>query len=187
MSNIELKTAIANVSKKFIDNVNIEGFRSLADRVIENAISNLIDLVNGHAVAVWLPEIKDDEEVLTIAYNVGEKGPEVEGVISQSLDKGLVSKSFKEKETVCHQGFFKHRDQSSSVDKELGQITAHQIASPFQLFGETIGAITVIQTLGAGVEQHDDWGFNDEDVRHFDKSVQIVQRLFELNLIRSFM
>lgn len=181
---MKLNTTIATESEKFLGNVDLENFKSLTDQVIENCITNLIALVNGHAVAVWLPEQKDGEEVLTIAYNVGEKGPEVEGVISQSLDKGLVSKSFKQKETVCHQGFFKHRDQSSSVDKELGQITAHQIAAPFELFGKTIGAITVIQTLGAGVEQHDDWGFNDEDVRHFDGTIQIIQRLFELNVIR---
>lgn len=181
---MQLNSAIHEASEKFLADVNIENFKSLTDQVLENCIMNLIAMVNGHAVAVWLPEQKDGEEVLTIAYNVGEKGPEVEGVISQSLDKGLVSKSFKEKETVCHQGFFKHRDQSSSVDKELGQITAHQIASPFDLFGKTIGAITVIQTLGAGVEQHEDWGFNDHDVRNFDKTVQIIQRLFELNVIR---
>ena len=142
--------AISAAATRFVVTLTVANFKTLSDQVVENCIGHLIDGVNGHAVAIWLPEEKDGDEVLTIAYNVGEKGPEVEGVISQPLEKGLVSKSFKEKQTVCHQGFFKHKEQSNTVDKELGQITAHQIAAPFQLFRKTVGAITVIQTLGAG-------------------------------------
>ena len=184
MANTELQDKISEASNQFVKAITVDNFKELSDKVIENCVDNLIVGVNGHAVAFWLPEQKAGEDVLTIAYNVGDKGPDVEGVISQPLDKGLVSKSFTEKTTVCHQGFFKHRDQSSSVDKELGQITAHQIASPFQLFGETVGAITVIQTIRAGLEQNSEWGFDDNDVQHFEEDVQVVQRLFELNVIR---
>ena len=184
MTDTKYNQAIEESSEAFVAKINIDNLKSLTDDVIEKSILNTIDQVNGHAVAIWLPDEKDGQDVLTIAYNVGDKGPEVEGVISQKLDEGLVSKSFKNNETVCHQGFFKHREQSSSVDKKLGQITAHQIASPFRLFGKTIGAITVIQTLAAGVEQHSDWGFNNTDIQHFESSVQITQRLFELNVIR---
>ena len=67
---------------------------------------------------------------------------------------------------------------------ELGQVTAHQIASPFQLFGKTIGAITVIQTLATGIEQHSDWGFDNDDILHFETGVAIIQRLFEWNIVR---
>ncbi|MEM9410515.1 MAG: hypothetical protein AAGA30_05345 [Planctomycetota bacterium] len=184
MSSHTLPSAIADAVKNATEEINVSNLKSLADDVIEKCMEQLISHVNGHAVAVWMPESKDGQEVLTIAYNVGGKGSDVEGIISQSLDDGLVSKSFKEAQVVCHKGFFKHKEQSSDVDKQLGQMTAHQMASPFNLFGLTVGAITVIQTLGAGVENHADWGFDDQDVRHFTVVVAIIQRLFELNLIR---
>ena len=185
MSTNQLPQVIATAASDAVEQVDVSNLKSYTDDVIEQSLLHLIDKVNGHAVAIWLPENKEGEEVLTIAYNVGDNGPEVEGVISQSLDDGLVSKAFKESQVVCHQGFFKHKDQSSEVDKELGQMTAHQIAAPLAILGQTIGAITVIQTLGAGVENHEDWGFDDDDVEHFRVVVSVIQRLFELNLIRS--
>ena len=184
MSHSDLKTALDRASQSSAASLTTDTFRSLTDAVIENTFSNLNQLINGHATAVWLPEQRESETVLTIAYNVGARGHEIEGVISQSLDKGLVSKSYQEGETICHQGFFKHREQSSTVDQELGQITAHQIAAPFALFGQTIGAITIIQTLASGLEQQSEWGFDEDDVSMFQSGVEAIQRLFELNVIR---
>ena len=184
MPDSDINTTIETAASAFLANLDTGSLKLYSDDVIDNCIKNLIDHVNGHAVAVWLEEQKEGSDVLTIAYNVGEKGDEVEGVISQSLEDGLVSKAYKEKETICHQGFFKHKEQSMKVDQKLGQITAHQIAAPFQLFGKTIGAITVIQTLAAGFEQHSDWGFDRTDIEHFESTVEVIQRLFELNIIR---
>lgn len=180
----ELRTALNQASEEFTQGMGIVVFQSLADDVIKNSILNLSQLINGHAIAIWLPEKKDSEEVLTIAYNVGARGHEIEGVVSQPLDEGLVSKAFKDNDFVCHQGFFKHREQSADVDKELGQVTAHQIAAPFQLFGKTVGAITIIQTLASGIEQQSEWGFDENDVEMFKSGVQNIERLFELNIIR---
>jgi hypothetical protein len=115
---------------------------------------------------------------------VGERGHEVEGLVSTPTDKGLVSKAFKELKTICHQGIFKHKEQSTEIDMELGQVTAHQIAAPFHLFNRPIGAITVIQTLATGIEQHSEWGFDNGDIQHFETGVAIIERLFELNIIR---
>ena len=184
MSPSELRIAIDEATKSFVGSLEIDVFQALTDNVIEGSIVNLNQLVNGHAIAIWLPEQRDGEDVLTIAYNVGERGHEVEGVISQSLDKGLVSKAFRDGETICHQGFFKHREQSVAVDQELGQVTAHQIAAPFKLFEKSVGAITVIQTLASGIEQQSEWGFDENDVSVFESGVETVQRLFELNIIR---
>jgi hypothetical protein len=184
MPDSDLNTSIETAANSFLSDLQTSSLKSYSDDVIDNCIRNLIDQVNGHAVAIWLEEQKEEGDVLTIAYNVGDKGHEVEGVISQSLESGLVSKAYKQNETICHQGFFKHKEQSTKVDQKLGQITAHQIAAPFQLFGKTIGAITVIQTLAAGFEQHSNWGFDQADINHFEASVEVIQRLFELNIIR---
>jgi len=184
MSSSELRTAIDEAAESFVGRLEIVTLQSLADPVIEAAISNLNQLIDGHAIAIWLPENRAGEAVLTIAYNVGERGHEIEGVVSQSLGKGLVSKAYRDHETICHQGFFKHRDQSIDVDQKLGQVTAHQIATPFQLFDRTVGAATIIQTLASGIEKHSEWGFDERDVDRFQAGIETIQRLFELNIIR---
>lgn len=184
MSDVNLKSVIEEATKSFLEGIEIESVKSLVDKVVHGSLNNLITQINGHAAAIWLHEQKSAGEALTIAYNVGEKGHDVEGVVSQPLDEGLVSKAFKEDKTICHQGVFKHKEQSTDVDKELGQMTAHQIAAPFKLFDKTIGAITVIQTLAKGYEQQSEWGFDKSDIAYFETSVDIVQRLLELNVIR---
>ena len=184
MTKTELNTTINEAAVAAEANLDLDALKSLSDDVIEGSIENLNELVSGHATAIWMREEKDGEEVLTIAYNVGGKGEEVEGVVSQSLDSGLVSKAFNDDETICHQGFFKHKEQSSSVDKELGQITAHQIATPFKLFGQGVGAVTVIQTLAAGIEANSEWGFENSDIENFEAHVRVLERLFELNVIK---
>ena len=184
MPNVDLKSAIEEATRSFLSDIEIKSVKSLVDKVVHGSLNNLVTQVNGHAVAIWLHEQKPEGEALTIAYNVGEKGHDVEGVVSQPLDDGLVSKAFKEEKTICHQGVFKHKEQSTDVDKELGQMTAHQIAAPFSLFGKTIGAITVIQTLAKGYEQQSEWGFDKSDIEYFETSVDTIQRLLELNVIR---
>lgn len=184
MTDTNLKSAIEAATKSFLAEVNIASIKSLVDNVVEGSLNNLTAQVNGHAAAIWLHEQKPDEDVLTIAFNAGGKGHEVEGVVSQSLDDGLVSKAYKEQKTICHQGIFKHKEQSTDVDRELGQMTAHQIAAPLALFGQTVGAITVIQTLAKGYEQQSEWGFDEADISYFETSVDTVQRLLELNVIR---
>lgn len=184
MSPSELRTAIDQATDSYLGGLELSVLPELADQVIKGSILNLIQLINGHAIAIWLPENRDGEDVLTIALNVGERGHEIEGEISQSMDKGLVSKAYRENETICHQGFFKHREQSSAVDQELGQVTAHQIATPFKLFDKIVGAVTVVQTLASGIEQQSEWGFDENDVALFRTGIETIERLFELNVIR---
>lgn len=184
MTESALHRAINEASRATAAALDLGNFRSLVDDVIEKGAENLLDQINGHALAIWLKCQQSGDEVLTIAYNVGEKGSTLEGVVSQSLTGGLVSKAFKENKVVCHQGLFKHKEQSQAVDKALGQMTAHQIASPFTLFGATLGAVTVVQTLAAGIEHHSEWGFTNDDILHFATGVEVLQRLFELNIIR---
>lgn len=183
MPGTELNAEIVSACLTKTAELNLTNFKLLVDDVVAKTMSNILDHVNGHAIAIWLKE-NGAEEKLTIACNVGDKGASVEGLVSQPLSAGLVSKAYRDGQVVCHQGLFKHREQSLSVDKALNQITAHQIASPFRLFGNRVGAVTVVQTLAKGIEQHSEWGFTKEDISHFETGVEILQRLIELNLIR---
>ena len=172
--------------EKFLRDIRYEQIRALADDVIELYLTNLLKTLEAHAVAIWLKTVGPEGDRLTIAYNVGQRGTEVEGKINQALDQGLVSKAFREGMAICHQGIFKHREQSLAVDRQLGQITAHQIAVPFRFFDRTIGAMTVIQTLDAGIADHLQWGFDKDEIKLFEGEVVVVQRLFELNFLKSW-
>jgi hypothetical protein len=165
--------------------ITVGNIRELADDVIENSFLSLLDHINANAAAIWLRTRDSEEEFLTIAYNVGGRGAEIEGQVRQTLDAGLVSKAYQEAKTICHQGIFSHKEQSMDVDRELHQVTAHQIAAPFYILGTRAGAITAIQTLGGNIGPGAKWGFNDPAVGHFENWVKVMQRLFELNLRRA--
>ena len=85
MTKTELTTTINEAVVAAVSRLDLDALKSLADEVIDGSIENLNELVNGHATAIWMREVKDGDEVLTIAYNIGGKGEEVEGVVSQSL------------------------------------------------------------------------------------------------------
>ena len=177
--------SIQSTIASFSTIVSDELIHELADPTIERCFLNLLDHIQAHAAAIWLKQPGDKGDVLSIAYNVGGRGSAVEGTVRQPLDRGLVSKAFRERKTICHQGIFKHKEQSIDVDLKLGQMTAHQIAAPFDLFGAPIGAFTAIQTLDAGIKPDSEWGFETTDIEHFETWVEMIQRLFELNYLRS--
>ena len=76
-----LNSAIDSAVEIFLAGLKLDSIQSLTDDVIDRSLANLIDLVNGHAIAIWLHEKKLDSDVLTIAYNTGERGHEVEGLV----------------------------------------------------------------------------------------------------------
>ncbi len=166
------------------DKVTVEGFRELADPVIEQSFKTLLDQINADAAAVWLKDGAAGSEVLTIAYNIGGRGSELENQVSQSLDSGLVSKAFRESSTICHEGLFCHQEQSHEVDRQLHQLTAHQIAAPFSIAGNQVGAVTAVQIQDERSGNRTEWGFEHADVSAFENWVAIMERLFELNLRR---
>jgi hypothetical protein len=180
------KKLLDRALEKFLRKMQFDQFQSLTDAVIERHLTDMLKTLEAHAVAIWVKTVGPDGDQLTIAYNVGQRGSEIEGKISQPLDEGLVSKAYRENTTICHQGIFRHREQSLSVDLQLGQLTAHQIAAPFMFFDRAIGAITVIQTLDAGLAEHSHWGFDNDKIKLFEGEVAVVQRLFELNFLKSW-
>ena len=168
----------------FVERPPLATFQKLADPFVRNSFEKLLSIIQGHAGAFWLIDQQNDVDGLTIAVNVGERGEEIEGEIFQPLDRGLVSEAFNKNETICHQGMFRHKKQSDDVDRELGQVTSHQIAAPLQMFGTKIGAATVIQSLAAGVAQGTDWGFDQTAIEEFNEWVHLIERLLEYNFVK---
>ncbi len=188
MSNREPSIDVESIRQNirlFVETLAPSDIRAYVDQRIDEGFTELLGQVDGHAAAVWIKPV--DRDVLTIAYNVGERGAEIEGKIEQSLDTGLVSKSFNEAQTICHQGFFPHREQSDKADRALDQITAHQIASPFTLFGKKCGAVTVIQSQASQVARHTKWGFEEDDIQRVEAWTAILGRLIEYNFLRKLL
>lgn len=168
----------------FVASPALTTFQKLADSFVRESFEKLLVKIQGHAAAYWLIDRQDEVDGLTIAVNVGDRGEEIEGEIFQPLDHGLVSEAFNKNETICHQGMFRPKKQSVEVDRELGQVTSHQIAAPFEMFGQKIGAVTVIQSLAAGVAQGTDWGFDQPAIDEFNDWVRLSERLLEYNFVR---
>ncbi len=168
-----------------IDQMSLAQFRELRDDELDQCLVALLDRVNGHAAAIWFHETDGQTDMLTIAINVGEHGHEIEGQIHQPVGAGLVSKAFREGKIICHQGLFEHPEKSRDVDRQLRQVTAHQIAGPFRMFERTIGVVSAIQTLESGIQKHtDEWGFQDDDVQLFGVWTSILERLMEYRFLR---
>ena len=127
------------------------------------------------------------EDALVIAYNDGPRPEELEGKVRMPMGEGLISKAFTEHETICHQGMFRHKDQSEEVDKQLKQLTAHQIAAPFFLFGECRGVLSAVQTYSGGADGRTQWGFDEGAVKQFATASRVMRRLVEYRLLKQLM
>lgn len=173
------------VADTFLNSVSLESVRQLADSVIKESFEDLVARVGADAGAIWIVDPEQSSEI-TIAVNVGARGSEVEGEVSQNLDSGLVSKAYKQEQLISDEGVIPHAEKSFDVDQKLAQMTLHQIASPFKMFGKTIGAVTVVQfvTATSGAEKKD-WGLREDATESFRRWVAVAERLFEYQCLKS--
>jgi len=151
--------------------------QSLADEFIREHLLFEMKRIGGDAAAMWVPDHRDGKDGLMIAVNVGSKGTSIEGVVFQPFGQGLLCAAYSENRIICHQGIFQHRQQSAQVDKQLHQVTAHQIACPLDLFDQRAGAATVIQSSGG--EFRTKWGFDQNDIDSFVRAIKVCQRFLE--------
>ena len=104
--------------ERFSTDLQLSEFRGLANESTRQCMTTVLEQIQAHACAVWVYQNSDQGELLTIVHNVGGQGDSIEGEVTQSLDSGLVSKAFREKETICHQGWFEHPEKTADVDRE---------------------------------------------------------------------
>ncbi len=178
---------VENLQQKtdsFLNDLSVDRFGVLADEAIRASFEDLVSQLGGDAGAIWIVE-KSKPEELTIAVNVGARGSQVEGNVSQNLERGLVSKAFREKLLVRDKGAFRDREQSMDVDMKLGQYTAYQIAGPFSMFDKTIGAITIVQLSNSQNASGRNWGFDQQAAEMFANWSTVAERLFEYAAIKS--
>ena len=170
--------------ESFLNSISIDQVSALADLVIKDSFEDLLAQLNADAGAIWVVGTDSDDEI-TIAVNVGLRGNAVEGNVTQKLDRGLVSKAYREGQIIGDEGILPHAEKSIDVDSKLGQMTVHQIAGPFQMFGKTIGAVTVVQTVTGSSARKKQWGFSENAEQFFRRWVEVVQRLFEYEFLKS--
>lgn len=175
----ENQTAIQN----FLDSISVERVSALADSVIKSSFEDLLNRLNADAGAVWIVAEGSDE--ITIAVNVGLRGDTVEGQVSQNLERGMVSKAFRDGQIISDEGLLPHSEKSIDVDCELGQMTVHQVAAPFRLFDKRIGAVTIVQTVTNANTNRKQWGFSENAVESFGRWIEVGQRLFEYEFLKS--
>lgn len=168
----------------FLNSVSLEKVQALADEVIKESFEDLVARVGADAGAIWIVEADESSEI-TIAVNVGARGSDIEGEVSQDLDSGLVSKAYKQDELISDEGVIPHAEKSLDVDQQLAQMTLHQIASPFKMFGKTIGAVTVVQFVTATSGTKKEWGLSEDATESFKRWVAVAERLFEYKCLGS--
>ena len=178
VENLQQKTEL------FLNDLSVDRFGALADEAIRASFEDLVSQLGGDAGAIWIVD-KSNPEELAIAVNVGARGSQIEGNVSQNLKRGLVSKAFREKRLVHDKGVFRDREQSMDVDMKLGQYTAYQIAGPFAMFGDTIGAVTIVQLSSTEKAASRAWGFDEKAVEMFANWTAVAERLFEYAAIKS--
>ena len=177
---------VENMQQKtdlFLNDLSVDRFSALADEAIRASFEDLVSQLGGDAGAIWIVD-KSRPEELAIAVNVGARGSQIEGSVSQDLKSGLVSKAFREKLLVHDKGVFRDREQSMDVDMKLGQYTVYQIAGPFSMFGDTIGAVTIVQLSSVENAGRSDWGFDEKAVEMFANWSAIASRLFEYAVVK---
>lgn len=169
----------------FLNSLSLDSVRQLADSVIKESFEDMVAGVGADAGAIWVVDADQDAEI-TIAVNVGARGSEIEGEVSQNLDSGLVSKAYKQEQLISDEGVIPHAEKSFDVDQQLAQMTLHQIASPFKMFGKTIGAATIVQfvTASSGTQKKN-WELREDAIESFRRWVAAAERLFEYECLKS--
>lgn len=170
------------IGQSFLKSVSVSRMQELAVPSSRKSFEDLLHQIKADAGAIWIVD-KDQTDALTIAVNVGARGSSIEGNISQSLDRGLVCKAFREDTLVHDQGTFFDPEQSRSVDMRLGQQTNYQLAMPFFMFEHKIGAVTAVQVSTLENPLRKEWGFTDQAVEDFQHWVAVAQRLFEYECV----
>jgi hypothetical protein len=174
---------IKAIGVSFLQDVSVTSLKELADDTFRKSFEDLVHQLNADAGALWIID-KEKPEELTIAVNVGSRGSSIEGHISQELSSGLVSKAFREETVVHDEGAFRDPEKSYSVDVTLGQMTNYQIAMPFFMFGQKVGAVTAVQVSTLEAPSRNDWGFKQDCVERFSHWVAVAQRLLEYSQVR---
>ena len=169
---------VEEIGRSFIKELSVQSLQKLADQTVRESFGDLIHRLQADAGAIWVLEHNEPDE-LTIAVNVGEHSDSVEGNVSQGLTSGLVSKSFREETLIRDEGTFSDPEQSVSVDMKLGQRTNYQLAMPFFMFGEKVGAVTAVQISTLEKPTRSEWGFDEQCVDNFRHWVAVAQRLLE--------
>lgn len=168
-----------------LEALSTEALTALIEPGVDDFFRGVLADARSGAGGIWLKVPNSD--ALVLAHNVGGVGSEIDGKITQPLSSGLVSEAFNGDKTVCHRGAFRHPGQSSEVDKALGQVTAHQIATPFRLFDHTRGVLTVIQTYDFVRKHKSGWGYEDKDIARVENAAVIIGRLTEYSFVRRWL
>ncbi len=168
--------------EQWLTELDATKIRPLVDEHAAGYFHEVLHCIHAHEGSIWVRPPKAD--YLMIAYNDGPRPAELEGQVKMKVGEGLISKAYNEHITVCHQGMFRHKDQSEHVDKQLRQLTAHQIAAPFYFFGTCCGVLSAIQTYSGGVTAHTKWGFDRECIQQFTTCANVLRRLLEYQLLK---
>jgi hypothetical protein len=169
-------------TEAFLKTVSVDRVGKVVDEVFRNSFEELLRQCDADAGALWVVD-HEAPSTLTIAINVGDKGEAIEGNVSQQLDCGLVSRAFNDSTFVHDVGLFRSKDQSLDVDMQLGQMTTQQMANPFKMFGQSIGALTVVQLSAINGTARRDFGFKEDAVRAFQNWLPVAQRLVEYSVV----
>lgn len=144
----------------------------------EALFKSLITQTQAHEGSLWIHEANSNE--LVVAYNSGPKSNELQNALRIPADKGLVGKCFSENKPFHHQGLFRHKSASHTVDKELIQKTHDQATVPFYLNSKLVGAITIVQLSDDKQRNQVNWGFNNDTLEFLESFQTPLAELLEL-------
>ena len=159
---------------------DVKTFQNWVTPGFEALFSSLVIQSHAHEGSLWFHDPQSDR--LTIAHNTGPQAAELEGAIHVPADEGLIGKCFTEQEPILHQGLFRHKEASQSVDKELRQQTHYQATVPFFLASKPVGVITLVQLSRDAPRTNNpaQWGFDNETLELLQKMALPLAELLEL-------
>jgi hypothetical protein len=122
----------------------------------------LFDLYTGAAGAdegtLWL--FSPSDETLVPAYNNGPDAGTLLGGYRQPLSLGLISSVFVTQMGLCESWVYRNSQHDDSVNRMLGNVTAHMVVVPLFFGGEARGVISAVKLRRADQEDPPPFGMD---------------------------
>lgn len=150
---------------------------ALADPVVRGLLQRFVSIVHAHEIAVWA---KDPEanQLVPFLDTAGPAGG-FEMSAAQSLERGIVSRVFREHSSFLERGLWRSRERSPEIDMALQQVTQNEMCVPFYLYGHLVGVVSAVQLTDRKHSPPKRWGFEERDLEVLAVAAEAVAQSLE--------
>ena len=117
------------------------------------------------------------------AYNTGPDADKIVGKFLQPLNAGIICMVLASEQPFVENEAYQNSNHSKLLDSSLGVQTYALMAVPFYLYNRCLGVVSCVQLKKPGSSEPNPPGFDSEDLKVVQRTVDHLIRLLEYRLL----